>query len=63
MAMTLFFFNVTLYTAHRRVDRGNLVLRHFPLDFGGITLDDGTKRRALPRHQSQENGNMESLIY
>ena len=64
-----FFFSVTLYWAHNRISRGNLVLRHsvpnFPLNSGGIycVLCGGIQHRALPRHQNEENGNIKYFIF
>ena len=48
---------ITLYPVHRRVGKGNLLLRqsvpHFPPNSGGIAWNGtrGTQRRALIRHQ------------
>ena len=49
------FFSFTLYTAHSKLSRGNLVLRHHSRPrFGGHCLMiGGTQRRALLRHQSK----------
>ena len=49
----------TLYLAHSRIGRGNLILGHSVAHFRAefwmhCVLSGGTQRRALPRYQGKE---------
>ena len=51
------FISFTLYSAHSRIGRGNLELRHSVSHFPSCVWSGGTQRRALPRRRTPEHRN------